>query len=662
MRRKAGFPRWLAAVLLLLCFTPFAHGETIDIMVVYDLTAQSWVDGKGGINTFAADLVARMNQALTNSNVDLTFQLVHTAVVSYTHSGDLHTDLDRLEAGTGELAIIHQWRDTYNADLVALLTDTGSTTGNVGVGNLLTKYSGDPNAAYTTSAIQSVDISQTLTHEVGHNLGCDHSKNQATSPGPNTDLNTYSAGWYFTGIDGIDYNTIMAYDDDGFGNHYTEAPIFSTPLENYRGTLAGHAEDGDNARTIRETKGVVADYRPISELTVGGSAVNGHIEWAGESDWYRFSVSTPETTDYTIQTSVGTLPDAYMRLYGPDNQGTFLSGSLSILSGQWVKMRQSLSSGIYYVEVYAKIESQTGTYTITVELSDPDRPAGITVPVSDHDGAYTVSWTPSSTSSGVTYVLEEATHAAFTSGLRVAYSGFATSAAISGRSNGVTYYYRVKATRSGYPDSDWRTAANGCAVKIAPDDLTVKQFIEAFYVAYWGRAADPGGLNYWQDLYESGTLSFAGIAENFAASGEGIGAYAYFDTVFNHPGDPITVQMRVDFVESIYQNLFDRASDAAGLAYWTGILESGATSPGAFIATIIYSAFQGRQGASADDWANLRAKFLVAEYYSDQVTANNITWTVADHLQQAIDILAGITKDSDIDARMAAVDQLFDGQ
>jgi hypothetical protein len=58
-------------------------------------------------------------------------------------------------------------------------------------------------------------------------------------------------------------------------------------------------------------------------------------------------------------------------------------------------------------------------------------------------------------------VLEEAANSSF-SGASQVYSGAGTSYAVSGKSYG-TYYYRVKATRSGYLDSSWRSGS-GCAV------------------------------------------------------------------------------------------------------------------------------------------------------------------------------------------------------
>ena len=98
-------------------------------------------------------------------------------------------------------------------------------------------------------------------------------------------------------------------------------------------------------------------------------------------------------------------------------------------------------------------------------------PASITVPASDPEGDYTVSWAMSATP-GAVYILSEATNSAFTDGVRTAYSGSETSASISGRTSGVTYYYRVKATKSGYVDSDWRAGSNGCIVDSEPPRVT----------------------------------------------------------------------------------------------------------------------------------------------------------------------------------------------
>ena len=107
-----------------------------------------------------------------------------------------------------------------------------------------------------------------------------------------------------------------------------------------------------------------------------------------------------------------------------------------------------------------------GTATTTVTVVDVFAPATITVPASSTTGNFTVSWAASVTP-GVTYTLEESTTADFSAGsTTVVTSGLsATSAAISGKSNG-TYYYRVKAVLALVGESLW--VSGQCVVLLPP--------------------------------------------------------------------------------------------------------------------------------------------------------------------------------------------------
>lgn len=252
-----------------------ASAAVVDIMLVYDSTATTWVAAHGGKEAFSADVVNRINLALQNSGLTShSFRLAHSMSVNYA-TVSLNGDLTALQQGSGDFAGVHAARDTYKADLVAMLVDTGSAYGTVGLGYILSSWSGSANYGFTVNSIRSVEISHTLTHEVGHNLGADHAKNQASSPGPNQTLDDqYSAGYYFTGTNGTDYHTIMAYNSDGYGGHYEPAPLFSTPLKIYQGTVAGNAQDADNARLISQTIGEVADYR-ISSVVLSGLSIAG---------------------------------------------------------------------------------------------------------------------------------------------------------------------------------------------------------------------------------------------------------------------------------------------------------------------------------------------------------------------------------------------------
>lgn len=273
-----------------------ASAVTIDVMLVYDTTATTWVNNNGGKDAFSLDAVNRMNQAAQNSNIDITFRHVHSVSVNYTHQ-DFNSDLDAITNGTGAFSNIDTLRDNYGADLVALMIDTGSPYGTTGLGWILGSYNGSPGYAYTTSAIRSVAISHTLTHEVGHNMGAHHSKFQTSGPGPNTYINApYSAGWYFTGTNSVQYHTIMAYSSDGHGNYYSSAPLFSSPLLNYQGTTAGDAQDGDNSRLIRDTMNVVAGYRDAEgSLSVTIEPQNAQTDGA---QWRRVGTTTWHNSGY----------------------------------------------------------------------------------------------------------------------------------------------------------------------------------------------------------------------------------------------------------------------------------------------------------------------------------------------------------------------------
>jgi hypothetical protein len=111
---------------------------------------------------------------------------------------------------------------------------------------------------------------------MGHNMGCHHRKDQATQPGPG--LFSYSAGWRWLGSDGLRYCSIMSYQETWSGASVTQVPYFSNPSVSYKGAPTGDAVNGDNSRTIREIKQVIAGYRTEAgynmltlETTTGGT-------------------------------------------------------------------------------------------------------------------------------------------------------------------------------------------------------------------------------------------------------------------------------------------------------------------------------------------------------------------------------------------------------
>lgn len=156
--------------------------------------------------------------------------------------------------------------------------------------------------------------------------------------------------------------------------------------------------------------------------------------------------------------------------------------------------------------------------------------------------------------------------------------------------------------------------------------------IQQLYVAYLGRAADKAGLDYWSaELNASpATLTLEDLRANFVnEQPEYAAAYAGLS--------------RVDAVTKIYNNLFGRAPDAAGLTYWT--TGGGANVP----ADDLLVAFI--NGAGTTDAQTITNKVLVAEIYTSTAGDN---FLAAD----ASSIISGVTTNASI---TTALDKLTDG-
>ena len=257
-------------------------GTCVDILVAFDRNATTWANANGGgVLNFAQMAVQKMNTALANNGIDgyFRFRLVGAIEVSAA-SADLDAVLDAATYGTGAWASIKAKRDEVGADIVTVLIDTGSAYGTTGLGRSLktTNISSFSESGYNVCAIRSVAQSHTMTHEVGHNMGCGHSDIQTTKPGPQ--LYGYSSGYYFT-ANGVKYHTIMAYDGEGPGG--AEVPFFSSPYCSYEGVAVGDSSH-NNGSTLCNTYSGVSAWRADKGIDLGGDDTLGALEWLRSRD------------------------------------------------------------------------------------------------------------------------------------------------------------------------------------------------------------------------------------------------------------------------------------------------------------------------------------------------------------------------------------------
>ena len=238
----------------------------VDMLVAYDAPAASWANSNGGgITNLAQQCVTKMNNALANNalNASFRFRLVGVIAVDANGDGDLNSTLDAVTDGEGDWAAIKAMRETVGADVVSTMIDTGSAYGTTGLGWSMTytdtsKMAKFADNAYNVISVRAAAQSHVMTHETGHNMGAGHSDEQASGPGPQS--YSYSSGYYFTGSDKTAYHTIMAYNSDGYGGNYTQAPLFSDPDNTWEDVAAGDATH-DNARVLANTYAAVSQFR-----------------------------------------------------------------------------------------------------------------------------------------------------------------------------------------------------------------------------------------------------------------------------------------------------------------------------------------------------------------------------------------------------------------
>lgn len=142
---------------------------------------------------------------------------------------------------------------------------------------------------------------------------------------------------------------------------------------------------------------------------------------------------------------------------------------------------------------------------------------------------------------------------------------------------------------------------------------------QQLYVGYYGRPADPDGLEYWADSFDESD-DLTDVLKAFGTSDE------YTDSFGSLTNS--------ELVNNLYQQLFGRDAEADGLEFYTDRLGSGE-------ATLASIAKQIADGASGDDLTVLDNKITVANTYTDAVDSMGATYE-SDDIADAQAILAAV--------------------
>ncbi len=231
--------------------------SVIDVAVVYTAGAVSEIGSDSLLRSRAQQSVTAANFAMNNSRIDISLRVVHMEPITYTGSNDLYVDRIRLGNLTdGFMDGVDAMRNVYGADLVMLVVENSNGGGNA---DLMTDLGSPSNSKLAFSAIAANSLganNYTVAHELGHNLGAGHERNNPFQNvvGPFT----YSYGYRFTAA-GRTYHDIMSY-DPGIG-----VPYYANPAVSYLGSPTGapigSPDEADLASTFAQTGPVVANYR-----------------------------------------------------------------------------------------------------------------------------------------------------------------------------------------------------------------------------------------------------------------------------------------------------------------------------------------------------------------------------------------------------------------
>lgn len=246
-------------------------GSVIDILVVYTPAAVGLLGGEAPTRLAIEAAVALANVTYENSGVALRLRLVHMSKIEYVEGGN---DLGRLYGtADGHMDQVHQWRNQYNADLVALIAGTPVAARNYcGIAQLPMAMPAPGQAFSITEALCINDI--TFAHEVGHNMGKAHDRANGFGA-----VHTYAYGYQDQPTGPGDYGdwvTVMAYSDGGacppvyVPGVCPAVAYWSDKDATYAGKPRGSITWGeDNVRSLNETAYAIANYRISDD---GGAA------------------------------------------------------------------------------------------------------------------------------------------------------------------------------------------------------------------------------------------------------------------------------------------------------------------------------------------------------------------------------------------------------
>jgi hypothetical protein len=229
----------------------------IDLLAVWTPAARVGLGGTRQVRLLIQSAVDAANTSFINSQVDARLNLVQAREIAFDETGNPETDLENFQRNKTVASL----RKSVGADVVSLFVN--QMIGACGIGYLMSNDAfSNEFSPYAYSVVKRACGSLVLAHEVGHNLSCNHDRQNAS---PEISLFPYAFGHISEG----NFRTVMAYNNNCSICPWVEN--FSNPDVTRGGIPTGIAGQTDNARAINNTRALVSGFQAAQPCKPGAT-------------------------------------------------------------------------------------------------------------------------------------------------------------------------------------------------------------------------------------------------------------------------------------------------------------------------------------------------------------------------------------------------------